>query len=104
MRRFFVSAGAVRDGMIYIEDAGDARHIRSVLRMRPGDALTLCDGTGREYDGIIKEMEDAAGGAIAVAVTDVRQSTEPRTEITLYQCVPKQGKMETVIQKSTELG
>jgi 16S rRNA (uracil1498-N3)-methyltransferase len=90
--------------MIYIDDLGDVRHIRNVLRMKKGDGLTLCDGAGREYDGVIEDIGDASGGAIAVSVTDVRQSAEPRSEITLYQCMPKQGKMETVIQKSTELG
>jgi len=100
MRRFFVGPNAVREGKIYIEDAGDVRHIKNVLRMKPGDNLTLCDGTGRVYEGTIEEI----GDAVSLAVTDVKYAAESRTKITLYQCVPKQGKMETVIQKSTELG
>jgi 16S rRNA (uracil1498-N3)-methyltransferase len=100
MRRFFVDADAVRDGKIYIEDEGDVRHIRDSLRMKPGDALTVCDGAGREYEGEIDEI----GEAVALSISDITHAVEPRTKITLYQCVPKQGKMETVIQKSTELG
>jgi 16S rRNA (uracil1498-N3)-methyltransferase len=100
MRRFFVDVGAVRDGKIYIEDAIDVRHIRDALRMKPGDALAVCDGTGREYTGTIDEI----GEVVTLSVGDIVHAVEPRTNITLYQCVPKHGKMEVVIQKSTELG
>jgi 16S rRNA (uracil1498-N3)-methyltransferase len=68
--------------------------------MKPGDALAVCDGTGREYIGTIDEI----GEVVMLSVNDITHAVEPRTKITLYQCVPKQGKMETVIQKSTELG
>jgi 16S rRNA (uracil1498-N3)-methyltransferase len=86
--------------MIYIEDEGDVRHIRNVLRMKPGDSIIAADGAGREYTGTIEEI----GGAVTLSVVDMVHAAEPRTKVTLYQCVPKQGKMETVIQKSTELG
>jgi 16S rRNA (uracil1498-N3)-methyltransferase len=68
--------------------------------MNPGDTLVVCDGAGREYTGTI----DVIGEAVTLSVIDIVHAVEPRTKITLYQCVPKQGKMETVIQKSTELG
>jgi 16S rRNA (uracil1498-N3)-methyltransferase len=100
MRRFFVGADAVRDGKIYIEDATDVRHIRDSLRMKPGDALVVCDGTGREYTGTIDDI----GEVVTLSVSDIVGAVEPRTKITLYQCVPKHGKMEVVIQKATELG
>jgi 16S rRNA (uracil1498-N3)-methyltransferase len=100
MRRFFVEPGAVRDGRIYLEDAGDVRHIGTVLRMRPGDRLSVCDGSGREYAGVIEEI----GEAVILSVGDITHAREPRTKITLYQCVPKGGRMEAAIQKSTELG
>jgi 16S rRNA (uracil1498-N3)-methyltransferase len=100
MRRFFVDADAVGDGKIYIEDVTDVRHICDALRMKPGDALTVCDGTGREYTGTIDDI----GEVVTLSVSDIVHAVEPRTKITLYQCVPKHGKMEVVIQKSTELG
>jgi 16S rRNA (uracil1498-N3)-methyltransferase len=68
--------------------------------MKPGDSLSVCDGAGREYRGTIEEI----GAAVRLSVDDIIHASEPRTKIALYQCVPKQGKMETIIQKSTELG
>jgi 16S rRNA (uracil1498-N3)-methyltransferase len=102
VRKFFVDRGVFEsgDGVIHIEDAMDVRHIRNVLRMKRGDSVVVCDGTGREYTGVIVDI----GDRVALSVADIVQSAEPRTEITLYQCVPKQSRMEVVIQKSTELG
>jgi 16S rRNA (uracil1498-N3)-methyltransferase len=100
VRRFFIDGDAVRDGGIHIEDEGDVRHIKSVLRMKPGDSLAVCDGAGREYRGTIEEI----GAAVRLSVDDIVHASEPRAKVALYQCVPKQGKMETIIQKSTELG
>jgi 16S rRNA (uracil1498-N3)-methyltransferase len=102
MRRFFVEPGAVasEDGRIVITDGGDVRHIRDVLRMKPGDALSVSDGTGRTYVCTIDEI----GDAVRLTVDDIVRAAELRTRIALYQCVPKQGKMETIVRKSTELG
>jgi 16S rRNA (uracil1498-N3)-methyltransferase len=68
--------------------------------MKPGDRLSVCDGTGREYIGTIADM----GEEITLSIDDIVHASELRTKITLYQCVPKSGKMEVVIQKATELG
>ena len=52
MPRFF--ADGVKDGVIKItgEDAG---HIFRVLRGKPGDTLTVCDGRGTDYEARITE-------------------------------------------------
>jgi 16S rRNA (uracil1498-N3)-methyltransferase len=68
--------------------------------MKPGDTLAVCDGAGREYAGTIVDI----GDMVTLTVSDIVHAVEPETKITLYQCVPKRGKMEVVIQKSTELG
>ncbi|MDR1496030.1 MAG: 16S rRNA (uracil(1498)-N(3))-methyltransferase [Clostridiales Family XIII bacterium] len=99
-RRFFVRNDSFKDGLIYIEDEGDVRHIRDVLRMKIGDGLVACDGAGREYAGTIEQV----GEVVTLSVSDIVHAVEPRTKIALYQCVPKHGKMEMIVQKSTELG
>ena len=48
MRRFFVASDAIADGVVRISGR-DARHIMRVLRMGPGDRLSIVDGSGREY-------------------------------------------------------
>ena len=98
MPRFFTSA---IDGDRAILTGEDASHITRSLRLRPGEAVTLCDGSGWDYEGIIA----STGEEVTVDIREKRtSSTEPRGKITLYQALPKGDKMEWIIQKSVELG
>jgi 16S rRNA (uracil1498-N3)-methyltransferase len=68
----------------------------------------LSDGSEREYFARLVRYERARDGSDElVAVFEIlyeRAAADPETRITLFQCLPKQGKMENIIQKSTELG
>lgn len=80
----------------------DVKHISRVLRLNAGDVITLCDGNGNECEAAIERIgKDEIDCRCRVAVPCV---TEPRVKVTLYQGVPKTGKMETIIQKCVELG
>jgi 16S rRNA (uracil1498-N3)-methyltransferase len=80
-----------------------AEQTRKVLRLRPGDALTLLDGLGHEYHAILQTYgKDDAWAEIRSreAVT-----TEPRVLISLFLSVlNKPDKFEWALQKCTELG
>ncbi|MDO4572496.1 MAG: RsmE family RNA methyltransferase [Clostridia bacterium] len=80
----------------------DFKHISRVLRLKRGDALTLCDGRGMEYEARIEAIE--ADAALCRVGSARPAGTEPPCRVTLCQCLPKGGKLETVIQKCTELG
>ncbi len=80
----------------------DVKHIARVLRLQPGDAVSVADGRGTDYTGQILQIEKER---VTLRVSDPTPSiSEPRTQVTLFQCLPKQGKMETILQKCTELG
>ncbi len=80
----------------------DARHIARALRMRPGDCLTLCDGRGKQAEGVIVSLSD---DAVTLRVGEFTgNQSEPSTALTLYLCLPKGDKADLVVQKSTELG
>ena len=79
----------------------DAAHITKSLRLRPGEAITLCDGSGFDYEGVIV----STGGEVIVEIREKHPGcTEPQAKITLFQALPKGDKMEWIIQKSVELG
>ena len=102
MIKFFVEEEAVTSSRIYLEDAQDIKHLTRVLRAKCGDAVTVCDGTGWEYETEIEEIEDTC---VTLRIVDrQKDATEPLTRVTLFQGVPKAAKMETVIQKTVELG
>lgn len=83
--------------------SGDAaNHIARVLRLRAGDPLTLFDGRGGEYDARILEM--GAGKLIAAVAEHRSVERESILEITLLQGVARGDRMDTIVQKATELG
>ncbi len=80
----------------------DAHHISKVLRASVGDEITVCDTKGVDY---LCQIADIKNGEISLNIIEEKKSdSEPNIAITLYQCMPKSDKLETVAQKSIELG
>lgn len=102
MSRFFVAPEQIGADSIRIEDKNDLHHMRKVLRLSPGDEVDISDGQTWEYRARIEWIDEAA--ADLVILDKQSFAAEPATEVTLYQGIPKQGKMETIIQKCVELG
>ena len=101
MPRFFVSPDNVSECSLCIT-GDDARHIARSLRMAVGDSLTVADGSGTEYDCSLTKIRD---DVCECAINSARPSlSEPPYRLTLYMAYPKSDKLETVIQKSVELG
>lgn len=101
MRRFFAE-NIDTAGETVVLSGDEAKHIVSVLRMQAGDRVLLIDGRGMECEAeIVSAHEDKA----ELRIMERRMgSAEPNTRVTLFQCLPKQGKMELIIQKCVELG
>lgn len=101
MSKFFVEEGAIRGDTITIT-GDDVNHIRKVLRLRTGEAITVCDGKGMDYSAEIEQLE---AQYVSARVVGVRESgTEPPIEVVLFQGLPKSDKMDYIIQKTIELG
>ncbi len=99
MHRFFTNEIQSNTAVVR---GDDVRHIAKVLRLHAGDCVQLCDGNGNECDAVIRSV---APDAVTFDTEPWRTArTEPNAKITLFQCLPKAGKMETIIQKCVELG
>ncbi len=80
----------------------EAYHIKRVLRLGPGDIITLLDGYGNYWESCI---EGFTGKSINCRV--LRRGLaggEPSLRVVLVQGLAKGDRMDTVIQKGTELG
>ena len=81
--------------------AGAARHVQ-VLRLQPGDALTLFDGQGGEYQARVERMGRSE------VVVDVRQHSAIEREsplpVHLALGMPANERMDWLVEKATELG
>ena len=101
MPRFFVTPDQIDDNNITITGP-DVNHISHVLRMAPGDNLTVSDGTGMDYYCSIAAF---AKDYVQLDIIDRWASyVELPARITLFQGLPKGEKMELIIQKAVELG
>jgi 16S rRNA (uracil1498-N3)-methyltransferase len=98
--RFFISPDQV-SGAEAVVTGEDVRHIATVLRMKTGDELLLCDGEGTEYAVKIKHVE-RSGITTEITGRTKREPHSPR--IILGQGLPKSDKMDFIVQKATELG
>ncbi len=101
MNRFFVRPEDISKDSAAITGE-DVKHIARVLRMQSGDKVMLSDGLGYEY---VAEIEDISRDRVELRLLDEKLCpAEPKQRITLYQGLPKAGKMEFIIQKCVELG
>jgi 16S rRNA (uracil1498-N3)-methyltransferase len=81
--------------------AGAARHVQ-VLRLQPGDAITLFDGRGGEYDALIEHM---GRSEVRVEVREHRAvECEPAVAVHLAVGMPANERMDWLVEKATELG
>lgn len=97
MSRFFV-----RSQTAPVIEGEEYKHLASVLRLKAGDTVTLCDGQGMECKATITTLTGKQ--ALLMPGEWVACKSEPAHKVTLLQCLPKTGKMEVILQKCTELG
>ncbi|NCA99359.1 MAG: 16S rRNA (uracil(1498)-N(3))-methyltransferase [Clostridia bacterium] len=102
MPRFFVEEEIPAEATNWGISGDDARHMRTVLRMVPGDELTLCDGRRTDIQAKILAL---TSNVVELSLGERRANqTESPLEIWLFQGLPKSDKMDSIIQKSVELG
>lgn len=81
--------------------ADAARHVQ-VLRMQPGDALTLFDGAGGEYAATVERM---GRSDVSVTVgTHLAVEREAPRAVHLAVGMPANERMDWLVEKATELG
>jgi len=89
-----------KDGVVIRGE--DMRYLTRVLRLGPGDAVTVLDGYGRVFNTVIESV-GAREIRLALAA-EITPDTEPAVKVSLFQAIPKGDKMDLVIRKATELG
>lgn len=83
-------------------DPEESHHAARVLRLKPGDALNVFDGKGREWTATI---DTATKDRVAVVVgNEVEGRVEAPFPVVLCQANVRPEKLEFVLQKGTEIG
>ena len=101
MQRFFVTPDQVGEDKIRIQGS-DVNHMKNVLRMRPGEEVMVSDGNNRQYRCRVEDYPERE--AVLAILEAGLVDTELPSRIYLFQGLPKQEKMELIVQKAVELG
>ena len=101
MRRFFLDREMILSEKPTLTGP-DVKHIRTVLRLKPGEEIFLFDGKGSEYRARITASTPKT---IILSVLERFPSiSESPVEITIGQGLLKAKKMDRIVRQVTELG
>jgi len=80
----------------------EARHLQTVLRVKPGERVTLFDGQGHTRQAVITSAEKR--GLSLETEKPPQSHPRPACAVTLFACVSKGKRMDWTVEKAVELG
>jgi 16S rRNA (uracil1498-N3)-methyltransferase len=103
-RRFYAPPEAFESDLRSVSlEVEEARHLREVLRLKPGDHVYVFDGDGKEFQCSVESARrDVAQLSVLAEVSPARP--ESPLQLTLAVALLKSDKFDLVVQKTTELG
>ena len=103
-RRFFAPPSAFNFTKRTVTlTADEARHLREVLRLKPGDEVSVFDGAGKEFRARVAQARREFAELDLDAEIEPARPESP-LQLTLAVALLKGEKFDLVVQKATELG
>jgi 16S rRNA (uracil1498-N3)-methyltransferase len=100
MHRFYLPPERCTAATLQL-DGREAHHALHVLRLKSGDTVTVLDGAGNEFNC---EVETGSHNSLALSVTGKNHVAPRPCSTTLLVALPRGKIIESIIQKSVELG
>jgi 16S rRNA (uracil1498-N3)-methyltransferase len=101
MHRCYLAPERWQDGVL-IPDREEAHHLRHVLRVSPGEVISVFDGAGRR---VLARVAGGVSGSMELEPEQAIEAVPPAVpSIALLQALPKGARMDTIVEKGTELG
>ncbi len=82
-------------------DSETEHYLLRVLRLQVGDTVEVCNGNNLSWQAELVELESGPPGLLWLEKLESRNAGFP---VVLAQGMPKSDKLESIFQKSTELG
>src|SRR5579885_1179190 len=98
--RFHVNCD-LHPGPVLLEGP-EAHHLRTVRRLRPGDAVCLFNGDGREYPARVASLDRRAVTLEVLGVASPHRERGFRLEVAAP--LPKGDRAVFLVEKLTEIG
>src|SRR5438309_9744683 len=102
MHRLFVPPEQLREARVKLT-AEQARHLGTVLRLRPGEEIEVFDGKGARFRAWLEDSPELDAAVLRLA-EPLPEGPLRAVEVVLAQALAKGEKMDLVVQKATELG
>lgn len=99
--RIYTTQALVAGQSLELEPA-PSRHLLTVLRLKPGAALLLFDGSGSEFEAQL-ESETGRSARVQIGTAHAARSESP-LRVTLAQGISRGERMDFTLQKAVELG
>ncbi|MDP5273076.1 16S rRNA (uracil(1498)-N(3))-methyltransferase [Chengkuizengella axinellae] len=101
MQRYFIPKEQFVEDKVHILDE-DAFHLNKVMRAKVEDQFIVSNGETRD---VLVEIEEITKNKVTASIIkDLERNNEPVNNIWIAQSLPKGDKMDTIIQKCTEIG
>jgi 16S rRNA (uracil1498-N3)-methyltransferase len=101
MRYFYIDPAALQKEPVTLTGS-DVRHIKNVLRLKPGSRIRLIDGQGFEYGAVIQRF--LSGGVELMIMHKQQGKRESPVRISVAQALLKEKKMDRLLRHLCELG
>ena len=102
MHTFYVPTSQIANTIATITGQ-EHHHLRNVLRTKSGETVRIIDGEGNVYTAqILEALGDRLSCEARILSHESHTVVSPK--LTLFQGLPKNDKMELILQKTTELG
>lgn len=99
---FLVDPGDIDpEGATAVLRADQAHHLAVVLRARPGDPVSLADGTGALWQARVRRSDESR---VTLALVAGQVVAPPRPRLTVVHALPRRRKLDEVVQRLSELG
>ncbi len=105
LRRFFSSQQLPLPGHSLNLSKDETHHLRDILRIREGDRCLVTDGSGQEAEAeICAFLRDGRAQLAVRRMVGRNKDNEHKIHLRMAQALPKQGKLDFLIEKAQELG
>lgn len=103
MPQFFLPFDRPADSKTFHLEGPEAFHLVKVLRVQPGQTVSLFDGKGGKFEGVVEQVHE--DGSVSGRIVEVKkQERKPAAPIHLHQGLLKSSHWDFVLEKGTELG
>ena len=100
MHRFYLPPERCH-GVALQLDKQEAHHALDVLRLKQGESVVVLDGAGHQFTC---EITESSRAGVMLAVKQKQFIPQPACSVTLLVAIPKGKIIESIVQKSVELG